>query len=310
MTPFLAVCPVCGTVNRVNAPFPRGKEPRCGSCHGALYAAFVAPPCPNCKREEWNGGYAPKCRICGLVAGPFPAQTILSPAPRAPKRPSMLQRLINRSAQVEFERALEQFEKSLLERQDALHRSERAHSKLMADWAEAARQTSARAREAEARAREEAARSDWARVYSEHRISELGNATGPEFERYLVKLFIAMGYEVEHTPLSGDQGADLVVWEPGGGPKLAVQAKRYKAPVGNGGVQELLGGMTYYRCAKGILVTTSDFTKSAKELAARHGGIALWNHGKLAKMHERFAVGVPPFSMEAYERLRKTLRGG
>jgi HJR/Mrr/RecB family endonuclease len=121
---------------------------------------------------------------------------------------------------------------------------------------------------------------------------------------FLLPFFVTMGYEVILTPGGADQGADLIVQETGGDDRIAVQAKRYKEPVGNNAVQELLGGMAYYECVKGIGVTTSEFTRSAKALATKHGRIALWNRDTLANMYQQFLAAPPPFSMEDYNRLK------
>jgi restriction system protein len=92
---------------------------------------------------------------------------------------------------------------------------------------------------------------------------------GIEFENFVANLFRRQGYSVEHTPRSGDQGADLLVTM--GARKVAVQLKRQTAPVGNKAVQEIFSGMAYYRIPEGWVITTSRFTPGAVELARRTG---------------------------------------
>ncbi len=58
-------------------------------------------------------------------------------------------------------------------------------------------------------------------------IEDVDQLDGYEFEDFLKNLFIKMGYQVEQTRLSGDQGADLVVVK--FGEKTVIQAKRYGA---------------------------------------------------------------------------------
>jgi restriction system protein len=53
------------------------------------------------------------------------------------------------------------------------------------------------------------------------------------------------------------------------GGKVVVQAKRYKNPVGVSAVRDLLGTVQNEGAAKGILVTTSGFGKSAFELTQK-----------------------------------------
>ena len=65
-------------------------------------------------------------------------------------------------------------------------------------------------------------------------ISELFKQLVPyelKFEKFLKSLFEGMGYLVEWTKLSGDQGADLIIAKYG--ERIAVQAKRYEHDVTN-----------------------------------------------------------------------------
>lgn len=71
---------------------------------------------------------------------------------------------------------------------------------------------------------------------------------------------------VELTPASGDQGADLIVYIED--IKIVIQAKHYSGKVGNYAVQEVHAARGYYHAHLAIVVTNSDFTKSARELAA------------------------------------------
>lgn len=90
--------------------------------------------------------------------------------------------------------------------------------------------------------------------------------TGAEFEQLLYRLFSAMGYAVQHTGQSGDQGGDLIANKEG--ERILIQAKRYgDAAVGNKAVQEAVAARNFYKCTKAIVVTTSHFTPEAIELA-------------------------------------------
>lgn len=98
--------------------------------------------------------------------------------------------------------------------------------------------------------------------YSSNKIDSLN---GFEFENFLSILFQEMGYQVQSTKLSGDQGADLIISKYN--EKIAVQAKRYKNKVSNSAVQEVVASIAHYGANKGMVVTNSHFTKSAIELA-------------------------------------------
>ncbi|MCF7908541.1 MAG: restriction endonuclease [Candidatus Omnitrophica bacterium] len=112
-------------------------------------------------------------------------------------------------------------------------------------------------------------------------IYDLDSATGYEFENFLNILFKKMGYKVENTKLSGDQGADLVVEK--FGEKIVVQAKRYNNKVTNRGVQEVVAAIKHYKADKGMVITTNEFTRSAIKLASSNN-IKLIDRGELSKL--------------------------
>jgi hypothetical protein len=89
--------------------------------------------------------------------------------------------------------------------------------------------------------------------------------SGADFEAFVARLFQRMGYEVERTKLTGDQGADVIVTK--FGEKTAIQAKRSAGRIGNKAVQEALGAISLYKADRGNVVTNSFFTRAAIELA-------------------------------------------
>ena len=50
---------------------------------------------------------------------------------------------------------------------------------------------------------------------------------------------------------------------------------------------EFLRTKAFYGCVKGIVVTTSKFTKSAKDLASTQGNVSLWDYPVLYKLFKR-----------------------
>jgi restriction system protein len=144
-------------------------------------------------------------------------------------------------------------------------------------------------------------------IHKRLQFDGLKHLTGSEFEHRLAILFRHQGYSVTLTKGSGDQGADLLLAKEH--VRIAVQAKRYKARVGNGAIQELLGGMAFYSCERGIVVTTSDFTKAAKELAVRANGVELWGASELrAHFMSAFPHDPPAFSWAAYQKVKNAVR--
>lgn len=96
-------------------------------------------------------------------------------------------------------------------------------------------------------------------------IENIDNMSGTEFEEFLEKLFTKMDYKVERIGGAGDQGGDLILDR--NNEKIVVQAKRSSTSINNSAVQEVIGAIGFYNCAKGIVVTSNIFNKSAQELA-------------------------------------------
>ena len=90
-----------------------------------------------------------------------------------------------------------------------------------------------------------------------------------EFEALITNLFSKMGLETRLTQASRDGGVDCVAWDmrPIVGGKVIVQAKRYKNTVGVSAVRDLYGTVLNEGAAKGILVTTSGYGRSAFDFA-------------------------------------------
>lgn len=101
---------------------------------------------------------------------------------------------------------------------------------------------------------------------------------GYKFEAFVGQLYEKMGYSVEQTPLSNDQGADLIISKYG--ERTAVQVKNYTSNVPNSAVQQVVAAKNYYGCSSCSVVTNSYFTKSAIELADANG-VKLVNRDEL-----------------------------
>lgn len=85
------------------------------------------------------------------------------------------------------------------------------------------------------------------------------------FEAQVAQAFERGGWEARTTRKSGDQGADVVAER--GETRVVVQCKRHSQPVGNSAVQEAVAARHFYRADAAIVVATSGFTKSARQLA-------------------------------------------
>ncbi len=90
-----------------------------------------------------------------------------------------------------------------------------------------------------------------------------------EFEGFVADVFRHLGFTVEVTGQSGDQGVDAVACR---GPlRVAIQAKRYIDAVGNAAVQQVYAGMAHHRCHRCVVVASSGFTSGAISLAQSTG---------------------------------------
>jgi restriction system protein len=125
------------------------------------------------------------------------------------------------------------------------------------------------------------------RVFHGATLRSIDTMDGTQFEELLAVLFAHLGYRVQHVGMSHDFGADLVLTSPR--QRIVVQAKRCAGNVGIGAVQEALGAVHYYRGTRGMVVASSGFTESARELAAR-SGVELWDRQRLAAALARTAA--------------------
>lgn len=99
-----------------------------------------------------------------------------------------------------------------------------------------------------------------------------------DYERYCSSILSATGWSTQLTPASGDQGADIIC--EGGGIRMVVQCKLYSSPVGNGAVQEVIAAKQFEFADEAVVVSNSEFTRSAKALA-NVSGVLLLNHEQL-----------------------------
>lgn len=98
------------------------------------------------------------------------------------------------------------------------------------------------------------------------RLHKLQRMDPIEFEQYVGALFRKMGYRVEDTRASGDEGVDLVLRR--GRRTAVVQVKRYRGSVGQPVIRDLYGAMMHAGASEAYLVTTGSITRAARRWAA------------------------------------------
>ncbi len=118
------------------------------------------------------------------------------------------------------------------------------------------------------------------------------------FENLVIDLLVEMGYggsreDAEAVGRSGDGGIDGIINQDRLGLDVVyVQAKRWKNNVGAQEIAGFAGALAGQGANKGIFITTSDFTKAAKEYDAAGFKIILIDGGRLAQLMIDHNVGV------------------
>lgn len=120
------------------------------------------------------------------------------------------------------------------------------------------------------------------------------------FERLVMDVLTKMGYGDPDnnsnivTKKSGDEGIDGIINQDRLGlDKIYVQAKRWNGNVGRPELQKFVGALSEKKSTKGIFITTSDFTKDAKEYANNLSTTIILINGKeLTKLMIEYNVGV------------------
>ena len=98
---------------------------------------------------------------------------------------------------------------------------------------------------------------------------------GYEFERSIAHLFAGLGYYVELTNKTGDEGVDMFLNN-----NTVVQCKATKSSVSPSVVRDLYGTMKHFKAQKGILVSTGGFTSGSIDFAMGKN-IELWDMDKI-----------------------------
>lgn len=127
------------------------------------------------------------------------------------------------------------------------------------------------------------------------------------FERLVVELLVKMGYggsrrdAGEAVGRSGDEGIDGIIKEDRLGlDTIYIQAKRWQGTVGRPEIHRFAGALLGQRARKGIFITTSEFSRDARDYASNiDSKIVLIDGEHLAQLMIDYDVGVSRAS--AYE---------
>lgn len=142
-------------------------------------------------------------------------------------------------------------------------------------------------------------------------VQQIKNCSPSFFERLVIDLLISMGYggtrrdAGEAIGRSGDEGIDGIIKEDRLGLDIVyLQAKRWENPVSRPEIQKFAGALQGQKAKKGIFITTSAFTKDAKEYAEKiESKIVLIDGEKLAQLMIDHNVGVSQVASYAIKRV-------
>ena len=142
-------------------------------------------------------------------------------------------------------------------------------------------------------------------------LSSVKEASPSFFERVVVDLLVKMGYGGNRQDAgralgkSGDGGIDGIINEDRLGlDVIYIQAKRWEGVVGRPEIQKFAGALQGQRARKGVFITTSSFTKEAREYATViESKIILIDGEHLSKLMAEHNVGVSTVGHYAVKKL-------
>ena len=125
------------------------------------------------------------------------------------------------------------------------------------------------------------------------------------FERLVIDVLVKMGDGGSRKEAgkaigrSGDEGIDGIINEDRLGlDVIYIQAKRWQATIGRPEIQKFAGALQGHRAKKGVFITTSDFSREAKEYVSKiDSKIVLIDGEQLAQLMIENNVGVTPVTL-------------
>ncbi len=150
----------------------------------------------------------------------------------------------------------------------------------------------------------EAAHRDLRDALARDLLQQVKSSSPTFFERVVVALLVKMGYGGTRKDAgqaigrTGDGGIDGIIKEDRLGLDIVyVQAKRWDGSVGRPEVQKFAGALQGQRAQKGILITTSSFTREAEDFVRTiDSKIILIDGADLTQFMIDYNVGVTPFA--------------
>lgn len=142
-------------------------------------------------------------------------------------------------------------------------------------------------------------------------LQKLKTGSAAFFERLVVDLIVKMGYGGSRIDAgkaighSGDGGVDGIINEDRLGlDTIYIQAKKWEDTVGRPEIQKFAGALQGFRAKKGIFITTSNFSKEAKDYAGKiDSKIILIDGERLWSLMLDYGIGVTTVATYAIQRV-------
>jgi restriction system protein len=120
----------------------------------------------------------------------------------------------------------------------------------------------------------------------DHPIEVLYNLSSEEFEYLIAELYEEMGYEIELTKKTHDNGIDIIAMNNGIAKKemIIIQCKKYREKITVKDIRELIGIIEINNATKGVFCTTSDYTSSSKKMLRKYNRLEMLNGIEIVKL--------------------------
>jgi len=125
------------------------------------------------------------------------------------------------------------------------------------------------------------------------------NMSPTDYEYFCADILKSNGLDARVTKTSGDQGADVIVYDENNLAIVVIQCKLYSNPVGNKAVQEIYSAKQHYGASRAIVVTNNTFTKSARQLA-NSTKVELLHHEDLYDLVEKLSISTNTNQVDNY----------
>lgn len=142
------------------------------------------------------------------------------------------------------------------------------------------------------------------RVVARALLDKIAQSPPVFFEQLVLDLLLALGYgasedDLERVGKTSDGGIDGVIsLDKLGFERVYVQAKRWQGSVGRPDIQAFFGALAGRRARKGVFITSSSFTREAREFGDQVAeNIVLIDGSRLTSLMIDYGVGVTHYKL-------------